>query len=159
MKSINTYAPIIAYKTIEINAGIETVWQKLTAVEAWPEWHREIKHARLNGKLEKNTSIIWETAGMKIKSELHTVNPPTHFGWTGKSFGLYAIHNFRLFDLDGKTQVLVEESMEGWLTLFLKKSLKNILDKSLQQWLVELKSACENPTKMSRLEATLQESA
>ncbi|MEO7489153.1 MAG: hypothetical protein ABIU77_18715, partial [Ferruginibacter sp.] len=109
----------------------------------WTKWQSDISQPRLNGQLKPNTTFDWKMGGVKIHSTLHTVEPFTKFGWTGKTLGVSAIHNWMLTDLNGQTQVSVQESMEGFLAGLLKRSFNKTLAKGMENWLVLLKAACE----------------
>lgn len=143
MKSINHNAPVKCSKTIFINAPIESVWEVMSNIDKWANWQQEIANPKLNGELKPGTTFDWKTGGVKIHSTLHTVNPFKQFGWTGKTFGLFAIHNWTLSQEPGRTIVAVEESMEGLLATLFKKSFNRNLEKGMQTWLNMLKKACE----------------
>lgn len=97
----------------------------------------------MNGELKPETTFDWKTGGAKIHSILHTVNPYNQFGWTGRSFGMFAIHNWTLTEQVGNTTVQVDESMEGFLAGLFKKSFNKNLEKGMQNWLEFLKHESE----------------
>ena len=115
----------------------------MTNINNWSNWQTEISNPILNGQLKPETTFDWKTGGAKIHSTLHTVEPFKHFGWTGKTFGMYAIHNWALTEKDGKTTVSVDESMEGFFASLLKKSFNKNLEKGMVTWLDLLKRECE----------------
>jgi uncharacterized protein YndB with AHSA1/START domain len=143
MKNINDKAPVKSSKTITINASSEKVWTVMTNIENWATWQTEISNSKLNGELKPETTFDWKTGGAKIHSTLHTVEPFKHFGWTGRTFAMFAIHNWTLTEKDGKTTVAVDESMEGFLAKLLKKSFNKNLEKGMQTWLDLMKKECE----------------
>ncbi|TVQ44195.1 MAG: polyketide cyclase/dehydrase [Saprospirales bacterium] len=143
MKSINGNAPVISRKVININADIEKVWKVLTDIDKWTKWQTDISRAKLNGKPSPGNTFSWKSGGAKINSNLHTVSPFKNFGWTGRAFGMFAIHNWTLTEKDGKVMVFVEESMEGFLAVVFKKAFQNNLEKGMQNWLELLKTECE----------------
>lgn len=143
MKSINQHAPVTCSKNITINASADKVWSVLTAIDNWASWQTDISYARLNSALQPNTTFDWKTGGAKIHSTLHAVNTNTEFGWTGKTFGMYAIHNWTLKARGGATEVQVDESMEGFLASLFKRSFNNNLEKGMEKWLQLLKHKCE----------------
>ena len=143
MKSINNNAPVRCRKTILINASPEKIWSVMTDIDHWANWQTQIKQPKLNGELKPETTFDWKTGGAKIHSTLHTVETFNLFGWTGKTFGMYAIHNWALTEINGHTQVSVEESMEGFLTEVFNKSFNKNLQKGMQNWLELLKKECE----------------
>lgn len=143
MRGINNNAPVKCSKTITINANSERVWTIMTNINDWAIWHTDISQPTLNGALQPATTFDWKTGGAKIHSTLHTVEPFKHFGWTGKTFGMFAIHNWTLTATNGQTTVSVDESMEGFLAKLLKKSFNKNLEKGMQKWLDLLKQQCE----------------
>lgn len=143
MKSINTKAPVVFRKKIIINANSVDVWKVLTDIEKWASWQRDLKTLVVNGPVKEGTKFSWKSGGLKINSEFHTVTPYINFGWSGKAIGIYAIHNFTIINLKSRTEVLVEESMEGVLTRILKPILQAKLNKSNTNWLNYLKRECE----------------
>jgi hypothetical protein len=143
MKSINYSAPVKCSKTITIEADIKTVWMVLTNIDKWATWQADITNPKLNGDLKAETTFDWRTGGVKIHSTLHTVNPLSQFGWTGKTFGMFAIHNWTLTEINDRTTVEVNESMEGLLASLFKKSFNKNLEAGMQKWLALLKQQCE----------------
>jgi uncharacterized protein YndB with AHSA1/START domain len=143
MQSINHQAPVQCSKTILIKAQPEKVWKILTDINHWADWQTDISQPQLKRELAPSATFVWKTGGAKITSTLHTVEPFSKFGWTGKTFGLYAIHNWSITEIDGQTQVAVEESMEGFLAGLLKKSFNKNLEKGMVHWLELLKKTSE----------------
>lgn len=143
MKQINTNAPVKCSKTILINASPEKVWSVLTNINNWANWQPEISKVQLFGELKPESSFNWKTGGAIIHSTLHTVDLNKNFGWTGKTFGMYAIHNWTLTEVNGQTKVTVDESMEGFFAKLFKKSFNKNLEKGMQNWLEFLKKECE----------------
>lgn len=143
MKSINTTAPVKCSKKITINTDSKKVWKVLTNIDKWSTWQTDISKSKLNGELKSGTTFDWKTNGLKIHSTLHTVEPISQFGWTGKTFGMFAIHNWTLAKKNNKTTVEVNESMEGLLAKLFKKSFNKNLENGMQRWLELLKRECE----------------
>jgi hypothetical protein len=143
MKGINQYAPVKCTKKILINASKEHVWSILTAINDWPHWQKDIHAAVLKGTLTTGSTFSWKTGGAKITSTLHTVEPYRQFGWTGKTFGMFAIHNWTLKENESETEVIVDESMEGLLAGLFRKSFNKNLQTGMQKWLELLKNKCE----------------
>ena len=127
MKSINNNAPVKCSKTILINAKPEKVWTILTNIDHWANWQTDITKPKLNGQLKPTTTFDWKTGGAKIHSTIQSIDEFKYIGWTGKTFGMLAIHNWKLIALNGQTKVEVEESMEGFLAGLYKKSFNKSL--------------------------------
>ena len=143
MKSINNNAPVKCSKTISINASSEKVWAVMSNINSWATWQTDISKPKLNGELKQETTFDWKTGGAKIHSTLHTVEPNRELGWTGKTFGMFAIHNWTITEINSETIVHVDESMEGLLAGLFKKSFNKSLENGMQNWLDLLKEECE----------------
>ncbi|MEI8202534.1 MAG: SRPBCC family protein [Bacteroidota bacterium] len=143
MKSINPLAPVKCSKTIQINANTEKIWLVLTNIDHWADWQPDISKPKLNGPLAPSATFDWTTGGAKIHSRIHTLDPFMHFGWTGKSYGMNAIHNWKLIDMHDHTLVAVEESLDGFLAHLFKRRMNKNLATGMQNWLELLKSECE----------------
>jgi uncharacterized protein YndB with AHSA1/START domain len=143
MKRISNNDPAKCSKSNMINEDIASVWKVLTNINQWANWQDDISKARLNGELKPDATFDWKSGGAKIHSTLHTVEPFTNFGWTGITFGVFAIHNWTLKETNGQTEVMVEESMEGLFAKLFKNAFNRNLKKGMQKWLDLLKNECE----------------
>jgi uncharacterized protein YndB with AHSA1/START domain len=141
--TINQEAPVVQSKEVSINAKPEKVWQVLTDIENWSDWNEKIKKPSVKEEPNVGVSFTWKINGSNIKSQIHTYDPNKAFGWTGKTFGAKAIHNWYLEPTAHGTKVIVKESMEGWLIALLKKKMNTVLADDLGFWLEQLKVACE----------------
>lgn len=144
MQEVKTSAPIYCQKSILINAKPEKVWSVLIDIENWPQWLSMVSEAKLSGPLQENTTFDWKASGMKIHSKLHTVQPNAAIGWTGKVLGIHAIHNWTFQQKNECTEVVVSESMEGFLAKLFKKMMNKSIEKDMILSLELLKKACEN---------------
>lgn len=136
-------APVLAKGTIVIKASPEKVFKQLADINHWNTWLTEVSQAKLNGPLLPKSTFDWTTGGMKIHSILQKVNPYSALGWTGKVYGIYAIHNWEFKNLNGNTQVSVAESMQGLLAGVFSGYFNKTLKKDMQASLVLLKKTCE----------------
>lgn len=112
-------------------------------ISGHPSWQTDISKPKLNGELKPCSTFDWKTGGAKIHSTLHTVEPFKNLGWTGKTMGMYVIHNWALTEVNGLTTVTVAESMEGFFAKLLKRTFNINLEKGMQNWLELLKLECE----------------
>lgn len=141
---INNNAPVKSQGTIEINAPIDIVWHVLTEINEWHTWQKSVSESVLEAKLNEGTPFKWKANGISFHSIIHTIKPKTMFGWTGKTFGASAIHNWVFIQNSDITIVNVEESLQGVLPRLFKKYFQNNLAKGMQNNLEELKIASEN---------------
>ena len=115
----------------------------MTNINNWSAWQTDITKPTLNGELKPGSTFDWKTGGATIHSTLHTVEPFNNFGWTGRTLGMLAIHNWTISEVSGQTIVSVDESMEGFLAKLFRKTFNNNLEKGMQRWLEFLKKECE----------------
>lgn len=143
MKSINHNAPVKCSKTILINAKTEKVWSVLTNIDQWPSWQKDIAKSKLYGTLKPDATFEWKSGGLTIRSTIQDINECRRIGWTGKTMGILAIHNWKLTEENRQTKVEVEESMEGFLATLLSTMFNKQLETGMQNWLHMLKAECE----------------
>lgn len=141
---INQNAPVKSTSTIEINASIDSVWKILTEINEWPSWQQNVTEAALNGELIEGTEFVWKANGLSFRSEIHTMVPKQMFGWTGKTFGASAVHNWRFETTNKSTIVNVEESLQGVFPRVFKNYFQKNLNQSVITNLSELKIASES---------------
>lgn len=143
MIPINQNAPVVTIKSIIIEAKPEKIWGILTDIGNWPRWNKNIDLSKIDGPLQPNAIFKWKSAGMMITSRLHTVAPFYSFGWTGKVFGAFAIHNWMIKAIENASEVTTSESVDGLLIKLLKKRMQKATDTTLENWLIFLKNECE----------------
>jgi len=144
---IDKNAPVLSSNQVEINAPIDVVWNKLTNIKDWTSWQKDVTKTIVYGNIAEETNFDWKANGLSFSSKIHTCVPKKYFGWTGKTFGAYAIHNWN-FESDGnKTTVKVEECLRGILPKLFKNYFQDNLDKSIVKNLNELKIASEQDYK------------
>ena len=140
---INHDAPVKSQSEISIDAPTEKVWQILTNIKDWPAWQKEVTQSDLQLEPAEGVEFKWKAGGLSFISQIHTVEPQVKFGWTGKTFGASAIHNWFFKDGGDKTIVRVEESLQGVFPSLFKKYFQKNLDKGVNQNLLDLKGASE----------------
>ncbi|MEZ5072390.1 MAG: SRPBCC family protein [Bacteroidales bacterium] len=140
---INTNAPVKSKGEITIEAPVEEVWHILTTINEWPSWQSEVTSAILEGEPAEGAEFHWKAGGLSFSSTIHTNQPMSEFGWTGKTFGANAIHNWYFASENGRTVIRVEESLQGVFPRLLRKSFQKNLDKGIETNLNDLKRAAE----------------
>lgn len=140
---INQAAPAVAMKEIVIAAAPETVWAIHTDINSWSNWHPEITAVELKGPLKPGSTFTWKSGPGSITSTLNVVEPFRRVAWTGKAMGTRAIHVWRLEPTGEDTRVVTEESMDGWPVSLLRGFFRKTLDRTLDAWLLALKTAVE----------------
>lgn len=140
---VNEKAPVLARGSIVIAAPLDAVWNTLTDIDGWPGWQNAVTAAHSEGEPIEGAAFRWKAGGLRFASRIHTARPMTHFGWTGRTVGASAIHNWRFEQVDGGTRVDVEESLQGFFPTLLKRSFQRQLEQGIRTNLQELKQAAE----------------
>jgi uncharacterized protein YndB with AHSA1/START domain len=141
---VNREAPAVGSAEARIEAPIETVWGILSDLEKWPKWNKSVARIRVDGPIEAGTSFAWASGGVKVASRLEEVARPARIAWTGKMFGVRAVHVWNLVADGLGTKVRTEESFAGWLARLLPGLMKKTLANALAQGVADLKAAAES---------------
>jgi hypothetical protein len=147
LMGINQEAPVMGASEIEIAAAPETVWDVLTAIDRWPSWNPDIKSMSMQGDLAEGSRFRWKAGPGTITSTIRRVEPPRLIAWTGTTFGIKAIHIYRLEPRNGRTFVRTEESFKGIVARLMRGSLQKTLDHTLADGLRYLKDEAEKRAK------------
>jgi uncharacterized protein YndB with AHSA1/START domain len=139
---VNRNAPALAEAETYINAPVELVWQVQSAIESWPSWNRKVESVHMEGPLQPGTTFRWKS-GANIISVLQEVTPSVRIGWTGKAFGIRALHIWEFKGQDGTTHVKTAESFDGWLAKLFPGLMRKTLRDSLKEAIASLKTECE----------------
>jgi uncharacterized protein YndB with AHSA1/START domain len=143
MTRINEEAPVVGSTQIEIAAPPEAAWDVLTAIERWPSWNPDVKEASVQGGIDEGTEFRWKAGPGTITSTIQQVEAPHRIVWTGKTFGIKAIHVHTLEARNGRTVVRSEESYDGLVARLFHGRLKKTLDDALRNGLERLKVETE----------------
>ncbi len=146
--SVDKRAPVFASSQITIESTIDNVWKTLTELKQWPNWQSSVTEVNVNEPVNEGTEFTWKADGIVFKSKIHTMKPRAMFGWTGKTIGAYAIHNWQFTEQDDVVIVNVEESLQGVLPKLLRKNFQESLRKGIDKNLNELKAASESKSKV-----------
>jgi hypothetical protein len=145
---VNRRAPAIGVADALIEAPIETVWRVLSDLENWPSWNKSVSKIRVEGPLQVGTSFVWVGGGSRIVSRLEAVDPPKRIAWSGKTFGIRAMHVWELSGKGEGTQVHTEESFEGPVARLFRGFSRKTLAKALDQGVAALKAGAESRNKL-----------
>ena len=140
----NREAPAFGASEIEIAAEQDAVWDVLTDFEGWTTWNPDITSMSIDGDVAPGTQFKWKSGRAPITSTIERVERPRLIAWTGKTFGMSAIHVYRLDAARGGTLVRTEESFEGWLARLLRGRMRKTLQNSLDSGLRRLKARAES---------------
>ncbi len=141
---VNKVAPAIGLAEILVNAPIATVWKLLSDFEGWPTWNKSVSRIQLNGPVDVGTTFVWVAGGSKIVSCLEEIEAPNRIVWSGKTFGIKAVHVWKFEKRNDGTHVYTEESFDGLIVKLFPGLMRKILAKALDQGVRALKEAAEN---------------
>ncbi len=129
-------SPVVIRDELEVKAPPARVWDELTSVERWARWHRGVGFAVLRGPLEPGTPLLWRVDGMRVSSILVEVEKGHRIGWTIRTLGGRGYQRWILESLpSGHTLVKLEESWNGFVVWFLRRTLRRTLERSRAEWL------------------------
>jgi hypothetical protein len=141
--SVDERAPVVGASEIVSAAPPETVWDVLAALEGWPAWNPDVKWVSVNGAIAEGTRFRWKTGPGTVTSTLQRVERPRLISWTGRTFGIDAVHVWRLEPRDGTTLVRTEESFDGVMARIFRWPLRRTLTGALESGLRHLKAEAE----------------
>jgi uncharacterized protein YndB with AHSA1/START domain len=140
---IDRNAPVWESAEIHISAPLETVWSVLTDFANWSKWNVSVTKMRLDGPVAPGTEFHWKGGGANIVSTIQELSPRTRILWTGRTFGIKAIHVWSFRPENDGVVVSTEESFAGVLPRILKSQMRRLLKKSLEEELSYLRRECE----------------
>jgi|SRR5688500_8177013 len=136
---VNKSAKAYSKQEVSINAPVQKVYTVLSDINNWAKWQGTVRKATLAGEPAVGKEFNWKAGSLSVKSKIHTANPFSEFGWTGRIWWITAVHNWTLKEQSGKCIVTVEESLNGLLPGLMRKSLQEDMIQSIK----ELKSTAE----------------
>jgi uncharacterized protein YndB with AHSA1/START domain len=143
---IDRYAPVVGTSETEIAAAPEVVWEVLIGIAHWPSWNPDVKSAAVDGELAEGSEFRWKAGPGTITSTLQRIERPRRITWTGRTFGVNAMHAYALEPRGGKTFVRTEESYDGFVARRFRGQLQKRLDRALDDGLRHLKTEVERRT-------------
>lgn len=140
----NQNAPALAHKEVVVDAPIEKVWELLSNLKSWDLWNPSVKDLQIDGPLKPGLHFHWTSSLVSVEAQIEEILPPYRLSWTGRGLASNAFYVWKLAETeDGKTLVRAEESFEGALPQFFKRTSGIVLDIKLESWVVHLKDAAE----------------
>jgi hypothetical protein len=97
----------------------------------------------MSDPVSEGSEFRWKAGPGTITSTLESVKPPSRIAWSGKAFGLHALHVYVLEVRDGVTLVRTEESYDGLIAHLFRGRLQKSLDHALESSLWHLKVEAE----------------
>jgi hypothetical protein len=91
----------------------------------------------------RGTVFRWKAGPGTITSTLRLVDRPRALGWTGRTFGIDAIHVWRFEPQGATTMASMEESFSGLVARLFRRRLQRQLDATTKTGLENLKAVAE----------------
>lgn len=137
---VNPKSGAFAVDSVQINAPVDKVYALLCDIDKWPLWFEGISETHIEGVPDEGKNFKFKAKGYNINSTIHTVQPSSGIGWTGKMLWIKAVHNWYFQSLSNTTTlVITKESFNGFWSPMLKSSMK----KDIRSDLLILKKAAE----------------
>jgi hypothetical protein len=140
---IDESAPAKSTREIRVEAPLDVVWSLITDIDAWPRWNPAVSRAHLAGPFASGSVFRWKSGGSSIVSTLQVVERPRRVSWTGKTFGVAAVHVWDLEAVGMGVLIRTSESFAGWLVRLFPSTFQRLLDNALEEQLRALKVAAE----------------
>jgi hypothetical protein len=139
---------IMAFKIeteIKIEANPSAIWEKLVAVEKYPDWNPFIKS--IKGNLKPGEKIKVDLGGMQFNPKVLIFENNKEFKWLGHIFfkGLFdGEHQFKIIENnDGTCTFTHAEKFKGILVPFLKRMLETETKSQFETMNLALKKEVE----------------
>lgn len=136
-------APVFSEGRIEIAASPQALWDLMADIGAWPTWNPDVKEVSVHGEIAEGTKFRWKAGPGTITSTLRLVDRPRAMGWTGRTFGIDAIHVWRFEPQGATTMASMEESFSGLVASLFRRRLQRQLDATTKTGLENLKAVAE----------------
>jgi uncharacterized protein YndB with AHSA1/START domain len=140
---VNRKAPAIASAEGLIRAPLDLVWSVQTNIGEWGRWNPDVQSVAVKGPVQTGTEFRWKSGGRSIVSRIEEVEPGRRIVWTGRSFGIHAIHVWTFAERESGVWVQTEESFEGLVAVLIGGAIRTALGSTLQRALTALKKECE----------------
>lgn len=147
----NEQRPVVAVAETTVPVAIETVWDILTNLEKWPDWHHGVSRIRVKGQrkipvkipVKIGTVFYWTSGMFRIKSELMEVDVPNRFVWSGNTLGMRALRVWQFERRKDHIHIRATETLTGLLPSVFPRLTKRILTRVVSQSLSSLKTEAE----------------
>lgn len=136
-------------ETIEINAGIEKVWNAFTDLTCWEEWNTVLRDIATESRSIKegnkfSCSLRFFSVPLFFEPEIKEVAPRQKVVWKGKKYGISSLHEFIFTEKDRRVLVRSRETFSGPIlseVLLPRREIRRLTRELLQ----DLKKASEDP--------------
>src|SRR5688500_3330470 len=96
-------------------------------LRGWPRWNPDVKEVSIRGRATKGGCSGRKAAPGTINTTLELVDRPRAQGWTGRTFGIDAIHVWRFEPRGSTTIASMAESFDGLIAGLFRRLLQKQL--------------------------------
>lgn len=133
-------AAVFVHNEIVIPAAPGTIWRILLRAQQWPAWYPNADDVHFvshtGPDLRDRSRFRWSTFGVRFTSKVLEFEPNRLLAWNAHAIGVDAYHVWLLTPLpDGQTQVVTEETQNGWLAALSKRLMPERKQRLHQLWL------------------------
>ncbi|GEM_PF-1215614 len=152
--NINHDAPVTVRRQIEVFSPPEMVWEWLSRVELWQEWHPEISGSRWLEGRGRNGLFKWrlrKVVGMTCRME--SWQEMREVGFVANAWSSTVRQVFRMDGDFRRTRVTAEASVEGpgYGLGLLRSAVQSQLERTNELWLGALKTNIESERVRARV--------
>ena len=143
--TIDAGAPVVLAAEESVAATPEVVWEILSDVANWPNWHPGIRSVTTDGPPEVGRRFVWKPGrATTLTSIMGEVEPGERIGWTGQHDRL---DRTACLELQSRGQPVEDlyRGVDGRLVAWLfRRQLQKSVQRDLETWLASLKAAAED---------------
>ncbi len=154
---VNRNAPLVVRREIEIFAPPEMIWEWLSRVELWQDWHPEISRSHWAAGQGPNGVLKWRLRKViGVTAQVESWHEQNEIGWVGHAWSTTVRQVFRIRGDFRKTRIVTEASVEGPGFGFppLRAVVQSQLERTSELWLGALKTKLESEKTRVRIGGT-----
>ena len=144
---VNDQAPIYIRREITVFAPPEKVWDWLSRVDLWQDWHPEIAASYWLDDHEEGgpqARFKWRQGPVSVTSLIESWDVLREIGWVGRAYSVVVRHVFRLEGDFRRTHIVSEQSMEGPPLSLMLPVIRGLAVRTSETWLAALKTRLES---------------
>jgi hypothetical protein len=161
---VNEQAPIYVRREITVFAPPEKVWDWLSRVDLWQDWHPDIaasywldedegkrggyggygspgQHPAPGGRMAR---FRWRQGPVRVTSLIEAWDVSREIGWVGHAYSAVVRHVFRMDGDFRRTHIVSEQSIEGPPASLMKPLIRGLAVRTCETWLAVLKTRLES---------------
>jgi hypothetical protein len=135
-----------------VRAAPEDVGRLLADVARWPRWVPNVAFTSLPETPKAGTVFQWKVNGMHTVSRVDVLDPGAEIGWSSRGFGTWGERLWTFSAVDAgegtvpvRTRVESIETVNGWITWLLRRTIRKTLELSADLWMEALVERVEAP--------------